>query len=411
MNKEFFPDGTVISNWFYDASIPDIDDFENKYVITDYGVKDDGSIQTEKLQALIDKVSAGGGVIVVPKGVFLTGALFFKQGVDLYIEDGGVLLGSDDISDYPVCDTRIEGQSCKYFSALINVDGVDGFKMWGRGTIDGNGLRSWKAFWLRRQWNPDCTNKDEQRPRLVYISNCTNVLVAQLNLKNSHFWTNHIYKSAYVKYIGCNIFSPRSPVPSPSADGIDIDVCHDVLIKDCNIEVNDDGIVLKGGKGADADKRPENGSNERVIIEDCTYDFCHSCLTCGSESIHNCNVIFRRSKVMDAMNLVWFKLRPDTPQKYEYILVEDINGKAENFVTALPWTQFFELGDGECVPLSYVDNITVRNCDFECDTYLNIRPDESQYILSNFKFEHLNVKSKKYMLCDECADIVTKCSV
>lgn len=114
-------------------------------------------------------------MIVIPKGTFLTGALFFRQGVDLYIEEDGVLLGSDDISDYPICDTRIEGQNCKYFAALINADGIDGFKMWGKGTIDGNGLRSWKAFWLRREWNPDCTNKDEQRPRLVYISNCTNV--------------------------------------------------------------------------------------------------------------------------------------------------------------------------------------------------------------------------------------------
>lgn len=344
-------------------------------------------------------------MIVIPKGTFLTGALFFRQGVDLYIEEDGVLLGSDDISDYPICDTRIEGQNCKYFAALINADGIDGFKMWGKGTIDGNGLRSWKAFWLRREWNPDCTNKDEQRPRLVYISNCTNVLVAELNLKNSHFWTNHIYKSSRVKYIGCNIFSPRTPVPSPSADGIDIDVCCDVLVKNCYIEVNDDGVVLKGGKGVNADKDPSNGSNERIIVEDCTYGFCHSCLTCGSESIHNRNVILRRSKVIDATNLLWFKLRPDTPQKYEYILVEDIDGKAKNFVTALPWTQFFKLDEGEKIPLSDVDNITIRNCSFECETYINIKSDESQYILSNFMFEHLNINAKIYMLSGNCTDI------
>ena len=79
-----------------------------------------------------------------------------------------MLKGRNDISDYKVCETRIEGETCQYFAALINADGLDGFTMCGPGTIDGNGLRAWRAFWLRRAWNPKCTNKDEQRPRLVY---------------------------------------------------------------------------------------------------------------------------------------------------------------------------------------------------------------------------------------------------
>lgn len=133
MNIEYFSDGTQVSEWFYETKIPDIGDIENKYVITDYGVKSDGTLQTKKIQSVIDMASESGGVIVIPKGTFLTGALFFRQGVDLYIEEDGVLLGSDDISDYPICDTRIEGQNCKYFAALINADGIDGFKMWGEG--------------------------------------------------------------------------------------------------------------------------------------------------------------------------------------------------------------------------------------------------------------------------------------
>lgn len=150
---------------------------------------------------------------------------------------------------YDLKETRIEGETCTYFTALINADGVDGFIMCGPGTIDGNGLRSWKAFWLRRKWNPKCTNKDEQRPRLVYLSNCRNVLVADLSLQNAHFWTNHLYRCDHVKYLNCNIFSPATPVKSPSTDALDIDVCTDVLVKGCYMEVNDDSVVLKGGKG------------------------------------------------------------------------------------------------------------------------------------------------------------------
>ena len=111
--QEYFPDGTPISDWFYDTAIPSLDELGTPYVLTEHGIADDGKVYTAGIQALIDTAAAnGGGVIVVPAGTYKTGALFFKQGVQLYIHAGGVLMGSDDISDYPVCETRIEGESC-----------------------------------------------------------------------------------------------------------------------------------------------------------------------------------------------------------------------------------------------------------------------------------------------------------
>ena len=92
------------------------------------------------------------------------------------------------------------------------------------------------------------------------------------------------------------------------------------------MSVNDDAIALKGGKGPWADQDPNNGGNSNIIIEDCTYGFCHGALTCGSESIHNRNIILRRIHITNANRLLWLKMRPDTPQQYEYILVEDITG-------------------------------------------------------------------------------------
>ena len=90
--QEIFPDGTVIDKWFYDITIPELSDLGKQYVLTDNNVLDDGKIHTKEIQNLIDRAyENGGGVIVVPKGTYLTGALFFKQGVNLYIEDGGVL--------------------------------------------------------------------------------------------------------------------------------------------------------------------------------------------------------------------------------------------------------------------------------------------------------------------------------
>lgn len=395
-NREFFPDGTAIDEWFYETSVPSLMTMGKQYVITDYGISDDGKIYTKEIQSVIDKAAqAGGGVIVVPKGTYMTGALFFKQGVNLYICEDGVLKGSDDISDYPILETRIEGETCPYFTALINAYNIDGFTMFGNGTIDGNGERAWRAFWLRREWNRACTNKDEQRSRLVYISNCSNVLIVGLNLKNSPYWTTHIYKCHHVKYLNCHIFSPAAPVAAPSTDAIDIDVCTDVLIKNCHMEVNDDAISLKGGKGPWADAAPENGINERIIIEDCTYGFCHSCLTCGSESVHNRNIIMRRIKVSGAHNLLWLKMRPDTPQRYEYITVEDVEGTVGDFIHIKPWTQFYDLKDREDIPLSYAEHITMQNCKCECKMFFDVKADDTQYILSDFKFRNLDINSEK----------------
>ena len=263
--------------------------------------------------------------------------------------------------------------------------------MCGPGTIDGNGLKSWKAFWLRRSWNPYCTNKDEQRPRLGYISNSQNVLLADLHLINSHFWTTHIYKCDHVKYLNCYIYSPSDSLNAPSTDAIDIDVCTDVLIKNCYFEVNDDSVVLKGGKGPWADTAEENGSNERILVEDCYYGFCHGCITCGSESVHNRNILVRRIHVHSGGNLLWLKMRPDTPQHYEYITVEDVEGNISNFICVSSWTQFFDLKGRDTIPLSVADHIAMRDCKCQCDTFFYIEREEGQYRLSDFLFENLEV--------------------
>ena len=396
-----FPDGTEIPEWFRQNKPVNVKNLGKKYVLTDYEIFADGRIHTEEIQALIDKAATeGGGVIVIPRGIFLTGGLHFKQNTHLYLEDGATLMGSDFIGDYPLGKTRIEGETCTYFGALINVDGLDGFTISGKGTIDGNGLRYHKQFWLRRKWNPQCTNKDEQRPRLIYVSNCKNVQIEGVKLQNSAFWTTHIYNSENVKLLNLSIYSLGKPnhAKGPSTDAIDLDVVKNVLVKGCYMSVNDDAVAMKGGKGPWADdptKVEGNGGNYNVIIEDCTYGFCHGCLTLGSESIYNHNIILRRIQIDKATRLLWLKMRPDTPQRYEYVTVEDITGNAGQFIYIQPWTQFFDLKDRKDPPMSYSDHITMRNCQMEVDHFFNVKSQDDQYKLTNFHFENLKIKVKK----------------
>lgn len=396
--SEIFPDGTPIPEWFREHRVVPVKELGKQYCITNYGVQNDSTIlQTERIQAVIDKAAQeGGGVICIPKGTFLSGSLFFRPRTHLYLEKGATLKGSYDISHFDVIDTRLEGQNLTYFAALVNVIGVDGFTLSGEGKINGNGLRFWKSFWLRRQVNPQCTNLEELRPRLVYIADSRNVQLSGVRLENSPFWTTHLYRCENVKLLNLSIFAPHSPVKAPSSDAIDIDVCKNVLVKGCYMSVNDDAIALKGGKGPWADQdKVNNGSNLNIIIEDCVWGFCHSALTCGSESIHNRNILVRRCRVEHAQRLLWLKMRPDTPQNYEYIQLEDITGSAINFLFAQPWTQFFDLKDRKDVPYSYSSHVTMRNIQLDCDVLFAVKKDETQYKLSDFLFENLKITARK----------------
>ena len=114
----------------------------NDYLITSYGVGTDTTkLNTLAIQNVIDKAEAGGGgTIVIPKGVFLTGALFFKPKTKLRLLEGATLKGSDNISNYPLIPSRMEGRRIYYYAALINAYYEDSFGITGPGTINGNGL-------------------------------------------------------------------------------------------------------------------------------------------------------------------------------------------------------------------------------------------------------------------------------
>ena len=397
---ETWPDGTLISPWFSDTSRVNISGLKH-YDITKYGVQEgSNSVQTELIQAVIDLCSQeGGGVIVIPNGTFISGSLFFKPKTHLLIEEGGELKGSDRIKHFKIVKTRMEGQTLNYFAALINADNVDGFTITGPGTINGNGFLYWEEFWIRRLYNKDCTNLEAMRPRNIYISNSKNVTVQDVKIINSPFWTNHLYRCENVRYLGCYIYAPTENITdltkgAPSSDGIDIDACKNVLIHDCYMHVNDDAVVLKGGKGTWADKDETNGPCSNIIIEDCTYGKVLGCLTLGSESLHDTNVILRRINVENAERVLWLKMRPDTPQHYENIRVENITGECDSFLVIRPWTQFYNLEERKDMPLSQCNDIIIKDIYMKTKNFFDVELSD-KYKLIDFTFEHIRVKDER----------------
>lgn len=343
------------------------------YIITDFGVKRDSSqLSTVAIQKVIDKAALeGGGTIVIPKGVFLSGALFFKPHTKLKLNQGAVLKGSNDIANYPFIPSRMEGQSLMYYAALINAYFVDNFSITGPGTIDGNGLKFWKTFWAHRKAmrkiGKSSTNLEVSRPRLIFIWGCNNVEIQGAKLHNAGFWTTHLYKSNHVLIENCDIRSPYEPVPAPSTDGVDIDACKDVTIRKCYISVNDDGIAIKGGKGPNAHKLQQNGAVENVLIEDCEFGPVHAALTMGSECIHSNNITMRNCKINNEQPILNLKMRPDTYQVYEGITIENITGKCGTLIKLSPWKQFFNMNGSEEQPFGTIRNITFSNVNVACN--------------------------------------------
>lgn len=231
------------------------------------GVHKDGPA----IQAAIDAAgAAGGGSVVLPPGTWLSGALALRGNVELVIEAGAVLLGSEDPGDYPVVEARWEGSTRPAHSPLISGFGLSRIGLRGGGVIDGRGAVWWKAFREGGLAAP--------RPRLVSFTDCRDVLIEGLTLLNSPSWTVNPVRCRNLRVRGLTI---RNPADSPNTDGINPDSCSSVIIEGCFISVGDDCITLKSGTEAE---RPElRAPGEDIVVANCVMEAGHGGIVIGSE--------------------------------------------------------------------------------------------------------------------------------
>jgi polygalacturonase len=364
------------------------------FIITDFGAVAGGKVlNSAAIQSAIDRAqAAGGGVVEIPRGTFRSGSIFLKPGVELYLDEGAVLLGSNQIEDYPKRITRIEGHFEPWRMALVNAQQMDRVRIGGKGMLNGNGFLFWAAFWQRRSENPACTNLEVERPRLMFIDRCHDVRLEGLALKNSGFWNLHLYRCHDVVVDGLSISAPtKGPILGPSTDGMDVDSCQDVTIRHCHIAVNDDNIALKGSKGPLADHDADSPPVENIMIEDCEFGDGNGMLTCGSEATVIRNVTVRNCKITGKTNLICLKLRPDTPQDYENITIDGIqlSGGTGRLVQVAPWMQFFDLG-GHAQPTQRISHVTLRNITGTFGSFGGLRGNAGD-TLSDITLENIDV--------------------
>lgn len=241
------------------------------FSITDYGAVGNGeTLDTPAIQNAIEACSqAGGGTVYVPSGKYVTGSIFLKSNITLYLDAGAILLGSQEMTDYPLIDSRWEGSSRKTHANLIGGDDLENVAVVGRGVIDARGEFWWKMLMARELEHP--------RPRLISFGRCSNILIEGITLTNSPSWTVHPFHCENVTVSKITIINPAN---SPNTDGINPESCRNVHISNCHVDVGDDCVTIKSGTEHD---RKRLSPCENITITNCTMVHGHGGVVIGSE--------------------------------------------------------------------------------------------------------------------------------
>jgi polygalacturonase len=290
---------------------------ERDCVITDHGaVARADADNTEALRRAIAAChGAGGGRVVVPAGVFPTGAIHLKTNVNLHLAEGATLLFSTDPAKYlPVVFTRFEGTEHMGYSPLIYAFEQENVAVTGRGTLDGGASM---ANWWRWKRGPDGasikrlldmnargTPVEERvfggghylRPSFIQPYRCRSVLVEGVTIRNSPMWEIHPVLCTNVTVRGVTVVSH-----GPNNDGCNPESCRDVLIEDSVFDTGDDCIAIKSGRNEDG--RRLHAPSENIVIRGCTMKDGHGGVVMGSEVSGGVRNVFVERCRMDSPNL------------------------------------------------------------------------------------------------------------
>ncbi|GGF36358.1 glycoside hydrolase family 28 protein [Echinicola rosea] len=216
--------------------------------ILDFGaIGDGGTINTVFIQEAIDhQAKNGGGIVVVPRGNFVTGTLILQDDITLMLQEGAKIWGSQDPRDYKSIDTFVDATGQTRGKCLIGALGVENVAIVGEGTIDGRGENFQKTILENYMTDQGVDRVDfgklmGNRPFLLRFVQSKHIQIEGVHLRQPAAWTCHFYQSSQIHVEDVTIYSHAHK----NNDGIDLDSSHRVKIKNCKIDTGDDAICIK----------------------------------------------------------------------------------------------------------------------------------------------------------------------
>ncbi|WP_064974717.1 glycoside hydrolase family 28 protein [Alistipes provencensis] len=297
------------------------------YNILDFGAVPDRDtvLNHPAINRAIERCSTeGGGRVIIPAGVWHTGPITLKSGVDLHLDERAVLLFTSDLQHYPLAETRWEGVECYNYQPMIYARGQKNIAITGRGVIDGGATVNdwwsmngsprygWKEGIVSQKigrpvlfdWNERRVPVEERRlgdgygmrTTLLNFYECENILVENVTLLRSPFWSFHPLLCRNVIVRGVHFENN-----GPNGDGCDPESCRDMLIEGCYFDTGDDCIAIKSGRNNDG--RRWNVPSENIIIRNCIMRDGHGGVVIGSEISGGCRNLFVENCEMDSPQL------------------------------------------------------------------------------------------------------------
>jgi polygalacturonase len=287
---------------------------DRDFAVTEFGAVGDGAMDCTKAfaESIAACQAAGGGRVVVPPGVFLSGAIHLKSRVNLHVSEGATIRFTTNTSAYmPPVFSRFECIELMGYAGPIYAFEQTNIAITGKGTLDGQG-----EFWHRgiKQWDADirklvAMGRDgvpvaervfgeghKLRPNFIQPVRCRNVLIEGVRVINSPMWALNPVYCTNVTIRGVTV-----DTTGPNTDGCDPDSCTDVLIENCVFNNGDDCIAVKSGR--DEDGRRVNIPCKNVVIRNCVFKKGHGGVTMGSETAGGIRNVFAEQCQFDSPDL------------------------------------------------------------------------------------------------------------
>jgi polygalacturonase len=284
-------------------------------------------------QAIEACAAAGGGRVLVPSGTFLTGAVHLKSNVELHVAEGATLRFDTNPASYPLVFTRWEGIELMNYSPLIYARKQKNIAITGKGTLDGQGSEqhwwAWKGPWGGNtpygwkdgmpdqrpararlfQMAEDAVPVEQRvfgegsrlRPPLIQPYDCENVLIADVRVRNSPFWTIHPVLCRNITLRGVDVYGL-----GPNNDGVDPESVDHMLIEDCSFNTGDDCIAVNSGRNADGRRLATPSQN--IVVRNCRMKEGHGGVVVGSQISGGARFVFAENCRMDSPDL-WYAIR------------------------------------------------------------------------------------------------------